>query len=388
MWYIIIAVIVILCLIYFFTQSNDIHATKSVGIFDSVAKSALTTAKKRAAINPADVQAQFAIGRIHRYNIGENTITPQVMAAYTEVAARPAEMTDFMIDELEGVFNDQLLTINDTTPVLNGFITTAQQGIPEARIASKERRKRAAASAATRSDAIAEYIAASITHTNDPQNVHDTKVNDDLRETLRKLPTVDIDSAIDDARVWLRNNCAEKVHLLTLDMISQGHHISTHNTTESDIFARVWRRCEDNRNKENTHDMKTAVARALSECVENGVMVCINGRVNRILSSLVLLDFDPTVGSAMTHEAYRNEIFQSVGKLIDDEINTAAASIDPELSAVGTAYLTGTRTDNAAETKFHDSVKQKIDKLIDSYSSKLSVETLSRLKEECYVCIE
>lgn len=386
MWIIICIIIIIALVVWSSTKSKDIHATKSSGVFDNVAKTALKNATDRAAANPSDVPAQFAIGRIHRYNIEENAVTPVVLNAYTAVAHRPAEMTDFMIDEVEEILN---ALGENPVPVARPFAIAATAAIPEARATSKQRRIIAAKGAATRSDAIADYIAASITHTNDPQNVHDTKVNDDLRETLRKLEPADVETAIADARGWIRKNVKNPASALSvLDTISRGDSISTYNTTESDIFSRVWHRCDDKRNAGNSHAMKTAVAGALTESIENGTMVCMSGRVNRVLGSLVLLDHDPSVGSAMTHEAYRNEIFESVGKLIDDNINTAASSNDPEMSAVGNAYLTGTTTDNIAETKFRDSVKQKIDQLVDGYKEKLSVETLDRLKEECYICIE
>jgi len=394
-WFLIgVTIFVLLVILYYAARQYEDRQIENLdasnGTFDDVAKTAYKAAKKKIARDPADVDAQFAVGRISRYNINEGAEAPvdvmgEAATAYTEVVRRPDEMTDFMIDEVETLYN---LTIfggedRDTTNRFAAFQTAATVGIPEARQKSIERRKHAAATAATKADAIEKFLDASQTHTNDAQNVHDTKVNDDLRDTLARLPRVDNTMlAVNDAKTWAQSKGHNNA-LKTLAMIEQRNKITSFNTTEDDIFARVWRRCEDPLNADSRDNMREAVMTALDDCNENGALVCTTGRCNRVLGSLVLLDHDPKVGRAMTLESYKNEIFQTVSKMIDTEI---AAGVTAG-NATAIAWTSGAAADPDDESAFRGAIERKVDTYVDTFADKLDTKTLDRLKEECHICI-
>jgi len=101
----------------------------------------------------------------------------------------------------------------------------------------------------------------------------------------------------------------------------------------------------------------------------------------------VTLDFDPSVGSAMTFEAYRNQIFQEVKEIIDKEIEKAKNSGDAELAEYAKSFDSGDPLEDGgpAEERFKRQLKNSLDKHIDRYRDKLGEREIEQVRQEAYV---
>jgi len=245
----------------------------------------------------------------------------------------------------------------------------------------------------TKQAAVNQFFNDSIQYTNDTQNVHDPKVNNDLRDTISKIK-VDLDhneiaeiikqvtQAVDDLADdnVKRNNAKQALSRFT------GNSISTFECLDTEILAWAWRRCSHPMNVDKRADMQDAIIDALADCVEHGSVVCINGRCSRILSALVLLDYDPTVGQASTFEIYKNQILEESNDILQRAIESYQD--DPELSAAAQSYKDANITVNPDdEAKFKQKVMAEINSNIESYSDKLSREDIIKIKEYCDMAI-
>ncbi len=422
--YILVALLVVLvvCLIYWvFYYDHDQARRKraarllieSVGVFDAAAREALKETNR--ITNPRAID-HFRSGNILRYNLREGRhdnrryrdwIATEYINTLTQLVREPltdGANNDFMlhnIEEFGGNIANQLTEEELQDQILLGFFDAIHNNVPAARKDIVEARAAdAQATAKNRAEAVNIALDSATKYTSDSQNVHDSCVNKDLRETLRKLKQsasntkLDAGQCIDEAIEYINDTYARDTArstkaqnaLRVLNTVRQGTPISTFADTEDRIFAYTWKRCEHPNNAGNEDKMREAVVNALADSIENGNQVCINGRTSHILNSLATLDYDPALGSAMTFEAYRNQIFQETKDIINNEIENAKASADDKLRAVGEAYETGdVSADTAADAQFKESIKTRIDNNVDTYKDKLSDNDRDNIKQECYV---
>lgn len=260
-----------------------------------------------------------------------------------------------------------------------------------------------AADANTRGEAVDAYFGASIVHTSDPQNVHDSGVNSDLRRTLDRIRHYEHDSrplepnaAIEAAQSYINRHydastARKQAALAVLGRVREGNRIDTYNDREDRIFASVWSRARSDMNRGHRDDAATAVCDALADAFENGSPVCINGRTSRVLNSLATIDTDATISAAaMTSEAYRNQIFRETQKIIGDAADRAAASGDQAMAAVGRSFSSepGAAVDADAERQFVGGVKAQIDDNLAQYADRFSPAEVEKLRAECYAGVE
>jgi hypothetical protein len=110
----------------------------------------------------------------------------------------------------------------------------------------------------------------------------------------------------------------------------------------------------------------------------------LNGRCGRVLSSLVTLDYNTEVGSAMTLEAYRNQIFSETSKIIAEEVETAKSSNNPKLRQAAEAFDSGDNTDEAGDQMLKERIQRAVDKNVMSYSDKVPFQDLQIIQRECH----
>ena len=270
--------------------------------------------------------------------------------------------------------------------MLNGAITEnapiVRQNVIEQRV------NEAVAGAENRAGAVAAALAPRFTA--DLQNVHDTKINSDLNEILRKISTpVDASAEIAEAKNYIRTEYEPAKRQRALDalaMMERGGTISTYRDDEAHIFALVWARCRARGNDREV--MQTAVAEALADCYEGTppTMVCANGRCSRVINSLALLDYDPSITGAMTFEAYRNLIMRETGEIFDNALKRAEESDDPAMKTVAESYNNPRAVaDPAAEMEFKNGIRGAIDNMLEAYGEKFNERELNQLRQECYV---
>lgn len=417
-----ITIIALICIFYWFFCSDyrrrraaRAAVTKSAGTFDKSAQIALQQLNQ---IDDPTAVDLFTRGNIYRYNILggdiranlrdrlERTLLRHTIEDYTAAIAEVQPDVDdpddtiFLLNQIEDfqmiLLAQQDEITDDLRPAVDNFHNVVDTHAPAARqTAAKARVKRACAQTATRTEAVAAAIDDAIQYTDDPQNVHDTKVNHDLRETLAKLRAtapagISPTAAINEARRYIERNMTGKKAedaLRVLDKIKNGGYISTFGCAEGQIFMYVWERCKHPQNVANRENMMAAVIEALADSVENGTIVCPNGRAARLLGSLVTLDYDPSVGSAMTLEAYRNQVFQELKDVVNDYVERSKQSTDEGVKKMAQAYDEGAAYDGdpADEQRFNEGLKHAINELLNKYSDKLSDMELNNLRSECYV---
>lgn len=303
---------------------------------------------------------------------------------------------EFMIHRIED-FNRQLVELDDDEIMqlvlqFNDVVADAPAMRQEL---AEERKERAMLTAPNPAAAIAIALDDATNYTDDRQNVHDTKVNSDLNITLRKIKydvNPDIDGCIIEARRFIDNVYAKEYPgrvndvKMVLDKINQGGFISTFDMNENAIFAYVWERSKHPNNAKNSQLIKTAIINALADSVENSQIVCINGRCARVLGSLNTLDFDPEVGSAMTFEAYKNQIFQETKSIIETAIEGVKNSPDIAMKSVGDSFEDiNIIPDAIALDKFNEDLRSRISANLKEYRGKLSDNEIENIKQDCFV---
>jgi hypothetical protein len=414
-WIVIAVIIIVILIVCVYKRKTAAdYYNESNGTADTAALTALEMLTN--ADNPQD---KFTRAQLLRYNIGHddrfdrertNDVNDAVTADYFNIldamgnGLQTTTDPDFILYEI-GAFgntvgNDEVIRMVDDTASVVTLPTITQ------------RRKEAIADAETPIDSVDKYFTSSIKYTDNAQNVHDSGINEDLRKTLARIrmyetTRADPATAIEDAKKYILNkyvnndtgstdtscNNAKAQRALSVinERIVQGGSISTFNDTEDAIFASVWNRTKHFSNANNGDKLRDAVIDALADSHENGSIVCINGRTSRILNSLTTLDNDAIISaSAMTKEAYRNQIFSEARDIITREIESASESPDQKLAAVGQHYLSSddTEIDPATERKFINDVKIEIDQNLIQYNDKFRSEELKKIATECYAGID
>ncbi len=245
--------------------------------------------------------------------------------------------------------------------------------------------------AGSKIEAVNNFLDKSVVYTSQGENVHDSSVNSDLRETygliLEDTSPIPLAAAVNEANAQIKElekGKRERART-TLQMIARNEMCSTFNAREADIFATVWARCDHVANKNNKPLMHEAIVAALVDATEvksGGLKpVCINGRIARVLNSLTLLDYDPRVGNVMTYEAYRNQILQETKEIINLTTESFANGTDDQQAAIA-AYETG--EDEGADELLSE-LRVRIDENLANYTKKIGMRELDKLRNECHI---
>lgn len=413
MWGTIFLVVVVFLILIFVVSKRDAakrqrakdKLQKSIGIFDEPAVDALAELES---IKKPTSDDSFMRGSIVQHNILQNDWSNATNQQVTQIARdykhalidwdnteNPAFMLNRIQDanrEMQNIaFDDDyiLRAIMDLDDVVNTQTNVIQGSAIEKRLDD------AIAKSATRAEAVDRYLESSQAYTNDAQNVHDKSVNRDLNATLRELrstmPTGYTSTrAINEARQYCNgpyrreygDGKADRAQRC-LDIIAIGGGISTFDDTEDNIFAATWSRCDIRQNKRNKKNMCDGIMHALADSIEGVNPVCMNGRCARVLGSLVTLDYDTEVGSAMTFEAYRNQIFQETAQLIKEEVQSAKNSKDDDLREAGEAFDSAEPSTERGDAMLKENILRSVKNNIITYSNKLSHEELASIQREC-----
>jgi hypothetical protein len=415
-----VIVITILIVIWFLFQRRNSTArirallNESGGSFDQPARAAFDTICKKKSPSAEDLfmraeirwhnmlgcnprtfhdQPQALVEIANDYGGALRGLTATTMIPHDFIAHRVMDFGAIIHPEAEADYElAQLIGMIEPVIIQNAAAVHAKDIHTKKHIAKSKAKSHA--------DVANIYLGDSLTHTSDPQNVHDSKVNHDLRATLDKirLPNVTnqkIDTVITQLTEYTRtidiDEKAKNHAMMTLEIIKSNAVILTFNDTEGNILYYVWQRACHPANAKNIDLIKRALVIALAECIdENEKPLCINGRCGRMLSSLVLLDFDDSVGKAQTYEGYKNQIFDETRRLINDAVEMAKQSDDPKMRAVAMAYngdMNGSEIDPDTEHKFMRDLRTAIDLNIDSYTDKLTNGEMSWIRTACHEAI-
>jgi NifU-like protein involved in Fe-S cluster formation len=410
-------VFIILC--YFSAKSSDKDKRKrynilynlSSGNFDNKAKEALDTIDKIEHKTPID---EYRAGNILEYNVLQGIVEGHtepnrmpldaMLVRYTRAVGDLGQHRDELVGQIRGGgkdFDDVLAMMNHieelvgrvtddlTNPVAVGFLNVvATEGPLIRQDITRQRREIAAEGAQDKSEAIDNYFTQSKTWTSDPQNVHDSSVNINLRDTIGRIkstcsthitPTHSINEAIEFAKSYKDKN--DKI-MKALKVIKENGFNSTLTENEADVFMYVWERSKLPENEKNSDLMKEAVIDALVDCNDTYGLVCMNGRCGRLISSLALLDYDEDTSKTLTTQMIRNKIFDEVNKMIAMEINTAKTSSDSHTQLIG-KYYAGEIDMTPDDSEFRQNIERKIDIIIGEEAKQLTPIQINSIKTEC-----
>ncbi len=321
---------------------------------------------------------------------GINDIAPEIMVA---------NIGNFAIGGLDFILGEVNAGDDFWAPVIPPFqmiiagANEAGENLRDARIGQ------AAATTTNKEDFAKKYLTSTVTHSSDPQNVHDSSVNEDLKSTLRelrgtssKIPAALVLSEIDG---YISNCTAISPQVAVnareaLRIAKLGAFISQYGETENNILKYVWERTELPANADNSDNMKECIIRSLADCIsENGTAVCAGGRASRYLESLVLQDFNPKVGVAQRQEEYKNQILGEVAKIIDNEAENAAENDpDEDIKKAGQSYKDpGIEVDEDVAEALRERMRKKVSAHIDTYKEHFKPHQLDDLKKDCLAAI-
>lgn len=383
----------------------------SGGNFDKNAKEALNTIDKIEKKTPLD---DYRAGNILEYNVLQGIVEGHtepnrmpldaMLVRYTRAVGDLGQHRDELVGQIRGggkEFDDVIAMMNHieelvgrvaddlANPVAAGFLNVVATEAPLIRQdITRQRRELAAENASDKSEAIDNYFTHSKTWTSDPQNVHDSSVNINLRDTIGRIkstssPHITPTHSINEATEYAKShkNKYDKV-MKALKVIKENGFNSTLNENEADVFMYVWERSKLPENEKNAELMKEAVIDALVDCNDTYGLVCMNGRCGRLISSLALLDYDENTGKTLTTQMIRNKIFDEVNKMIAIEIDTAKTSGDSNTQLVG-KYYAGDIDTPPDDTEFRQNIERKIDIIIGEEAKQLTPVQIDSIKAEC-----
>lgn len=254
---------------------------------------------------------------------------------------------------------------------------------------------------------------AGISHTSDPQNVHDSAVNISLRKTLSRLKwdhagTIPSDKEVErcfaEASDFINRHGKdddEKVLLnKALNQIAEGHVNSSLGEPEDRIFCIVWDRAKypGNVATQRATSIKHAVLDALRDMIStNGNMVCISGRCGRLIASLSCVDCDPDVNKIQSLEMIKNEILERAKGILDECIKEAKDSSRACMNEISREYTDplyerGDEEERGlletARREFQENLNSRVNIMFDGYRTDVTPKDLENLRAYALSAIE
>ena len=235
---------------------------------------------------------------------------------------------------------------------------------------------------------------------NDPQNVHESQVNNDLARIFNQIRQrnnkenvlftyeMNVDQDLAEIRNYMNtyswsSDKQKNRAFQTLNKVSEGNWISKLNARESEVLTEVWRRMNSPQNEDGRDNLRVALMDGMADCVETGYsgqdyQVCASGRTGRILGSLTLLDQDDSISQPIkTAEILRNEVFAKSYQIIQDTLKGA----DDEMARAYNGVLDAPAPDVEARLdEFESGLKNRIEtELRNEYQDKVDEKVLDNL---------
>jgi hypothetical protein len=249
------------------------------------------------------------------------------------------------------------LFLNEFAPAVDNHLANVATTRREELVA--DRRNIAAAVVENRGGAVGSgvqtYMDLVIQNTSDPQNAHDSGISACLKAILTRLredqagielPSVDaIKQEIADHSHTLSEGRKYKTGIVNdvIERTKLHERVQKLDATDEECLRRVWARIKDPRNSAAHDKLRQAVYDALFDCYEDTLfgrdIVCVNGRVSRILSSLVLLDYDQRNWEIKKLEQFKNDIYARTHAIIKKIAKKASKSGDRGMQLAGLLYL-------------------------------------------------
>lgn len=236
------------------------------------------------------------------------------------------------------------------------------------------------------------FINKTTKYTSDSQNVHSRSVNEctkNIYSKIRQQPrkTEDNVRILEEIQTKINREKNENIRnnaQKTFDMIvSTNGSITSLGANEMNVLLDVWERSKHPDNEKNKKKIQDNIIMNLHNSVEKGHVVCITGRTDEIVSSLVLLDTDKDF-VIKTEDMYRDEILSTCSKMLSDEIKSLKDK-DTELGKSAKNFDDGTDKDT---TLFENHMKKKFENYItQNYSDKLGENVLKKIIVDAHAAV-
>ncbi len=166
----------------------------------------------------------------------------------------------------------------------------------------------------------------------DNQNVHNSTVNRHVVESLKLLQTKEKQNQVEKLGLSsiygeIRAYLLPSLHAnssLAMDVLDQMYNFNHFHTpsglNEMEILRLIWQRINHPINSLHQSDLKEALLVQLADCKPNDVMMCLTGRVSRILQSLETIDAENVVDLKPLW-AIKDEIGTIFGRYVDKLLN-------------------------------------------------------------------
>jgi hypothetical protein len=396
------------------SKNIEYNNQESIGIFDEPAQEILE--QYTFIDNPSvdDIFTKNKIIELNRYegSVNDHESFNEIIKDYEKVINNDDYIDDIswnQLDQLENFMqrNKDIMLDNHQ---YNDFIENALNIRPKKLAETIENVK---SENDTKVESVNKYIEDNVTFTSDSQNVHDSSVNCQLRNTVNSLkkqnPSIQSGrkSTKKELVDYINNlenldSTKRKLALYSLDTIEKGAFNDSIDTKEDHLLDLVWDRAKIPQNQDNSELIKEAIVDSLIDMSseyhglngsnQSGInVVCSSGRTARLLSSLATLD--PVTDGFLTVEQIRNDalkksqdILQDTIKMYSSENDSQEMPVSPELATVARSYnsVELLETDPKAEQQFKDIVISKINNEIDtSFKSKLSEKDYQNISEQC-----
>lgn len=304
----------------------------------------------------------------------QNELTARQVELAAELAALPDYRNDLAIhEELVGdMFGELQVLRNLPLPPEPARDVEGRLHTLAGRNAAA-RREIAADGAPTAGAAAAQYLDLSQRHTNDQENSHDPAVTAALRETIRRLEAdpdtaaaaaaLTVDEIIHEIRargdVLSRDPASGRTRPLLVSrdavpvlerMRDSGDRMYMTGqeppVQDARVARLVWARARHPRNTGNRAKIEQAVFDALTDSWKPGIegpkIVCVQGRISRLVGALALLDFDADNWNVSTFEEIRNEIFEAAKTALRETAQNLLSEGTPGEKAAAAALLAET----------------------------------------------
>ncbi len=255
---------------------------------------------------------------------------------------------------------------------------------------------------ATHQEATNKFIDLSIQHTSDTQNVHDTGVLNGLKETVDRLKQEQstsqlpsMQNVVKDLTNRFYNTDGFDTISRVLEAVNREEIVMSLGISDKECLQRIWLRINHDKNKEMKERLINSLFDNLIDCVENDYVVCVNGRASRIISTLVLYDFDKKNWDIRKFEDIKNEIFENTKRIIASVAIQATNSQDIEMQKAGRIYLAKTQKEyeeigeikDEYFNKLIEEMKREIGLMVDNiindyYKGNISPIVVDKIKKE------
>ena len=211
------------------------------------------------------------------------------------------------------------------------------------------------------------------------QNVHDSSVGNDVSSHI--IYIIHMNRRINAVKFPLSNIYKKATHKAkrVLDKIKMSGDYKLKNgklIKELDILTEIWARAHSKINRGREKELENAIIQSLEDCIEKDNIVCLTGRISRIVGSLALLDAESEklgIGILKTKNMITNEIYDDAASIVRKHTDQDSDLID--------RYNSGSRDPDVKELE--EKMAAEINSLKNKYAGKLPSCKLNQIIAEC-----